>query len=106
MINFENEINVNQEFENVFHFLANPENLSVWNYAVDKVSLQSGGRAKEGSRYKVLRNMFGQVVDELIELKQVSQNKFFLQSIEGPFEYRIEYELQKLEENRHVLETK
>ncbi|MBO8156361.1 MAG: SRPBCC family protein [Bacillaceae bacterium] len=106
MIDFENEINVNQEFEHVFDYLANPENLSVWNYAVDKVTLQSGYRAQEGSKYTVLRNMLGQVVDELIELKQVSHNKIFLQSIEGPFEYRIEYELQKLKENQTRIRNK
>jgi uncharacterized membrane protein len=55
MIHFQNEISINKPIGEVFPFVADLENVPLWNYYVTRVSKRTDGDVRAGAEYHQIR---------------------------------------------------
>ena len=64
MQEFENMVTIQRPVEEVFAFLADFENIPMWNYAIEETSKASAGPVRVGTRYRQTRSVPSRSVEE------------------------------------------
>ncbi len=64
MQKFENTVTIQRPAEEVFAFLADFENIPMWNYAIEETSKASAGPVGVGTRYRQTRSVPGRSVED------------------------------------------
>ena len=85
MIKFDVTIMIEKPAEEVFRFIAEGGNASLWNSAVRNVRKISEGPLSVGTRYSMVRELAGRSVENTYELVEYEENKALsIKIISGP----------------------
>jgi uncharacterized protein YndB with AHSA1/START domain len=90
---FSNTITIDRPAADVFAYLADPENLPQWNYAISETRKTSDGPVGVGSRYSQIRTIPAHS-EETLEVTEFEPDlKFAMQGDLGPFYAEVGYQL-------------
>ena len=95
MVRFTVDVVIDRRIEDVFAFVAQGENASLWNSAVRAVRKTSEGLDGVGAEYQMSRQLPQGPVENTIRVIEYEQNKrYAIQTISGPtpFTYRYDFE--------------
>ena len=92
MIKFDLTIMIEKPVEEVFRFVAEGENGSLWNSAVKKVRKISDRPVNAGARYSMVRDLPGGSVENTYEVVEYEENKTLsIKIISGPTPFLYRY---------------
>ena len=94
MQTFENTVTIQRPAGEVFAFLADFENIPMWNYAIEETSKASAGPTGVGTRYRQTRSIPGRSVEEFEVTVFEPASRLAIQGQIGPFQATISYQLQ------------
>ncbi len=94
MQKFENTVTIQRPAEEVFAFLADFENIPMWNYAIEETSKASAGPVGVGTRYRQTRSVPGRSVEDFEVTVFEPARRLAIQGQIGPFRARIGYVLE------------
>ena len=85
MIKIEQTVVINRPIEEVFAFLANPENTPLWAAAVKETKLTSEGPIGVGTTYNLVLEFLGRRIENNYEFTEYEPNsKYSNKTISGP----------------------
>ncbi len=93
MQTFQNTVTIQRPAEEVFVFLADFENIPIWNYAIDDTSKASAGPVGVGTRYRQTRTIPGRTTEEFEVTVFQPASRLAIHGQIGPFQATIGYEL-------------
>jgi hypothetical protein len=92
MIRLEEKIMVNRSIEEVFNFVADGENMTLWNSAVFKIEKVSTGPLGVGTQFWMLRNLPSGRAENIFEVITYKPNtEFSIKTISGPTPFVYHY---------------
>ena len=94
MQTFENTVTIQRPAGEVFAFLADFENIPMWNYAIEETSKVSAGPADVGTRYRQTRSIPGRSVEDFEVTVFEPASRLAIQGQIGPFQATISYQLE------------
>ena len=94
MQTFENTVTIQRPAGEVFAFLADFENIPMWNYAIEETSKTSDGPTGVGTRYRQTRSIPGRSVEEFEITVFEPASRLAIQGQIGPFQATISYQLE------------
>jgi uncharacterized membrane protein len=88
MAGFEQSVVINRPSEQVFDFLANPENDPLWSSATDEMRKTSGGPIGVGATFKQVGHFLGRRLEFSLEVTAYEPNrKFGMKVTAGPIKF-------------------
>jgi hypothetical protein len=94
MQTFKNTVTIHRPAEEVFAFLADFENIPVWNYAIEKTSKASAGPVGVGTRYRQIRSVPSRSVEDFEVTVFEPASQLAIHGQIGPFQATISYQLE------------
>lgn len=94
MPTFENTVTIQKPAEEVFAFLADFENIPIWNYAIEETSKVSAGPVGVGTRYRQTRSIPSRSVEGFEVTVFEPSSRLAIQGQIGPFPAKISYALE------------
>jgi uncharacterized membrane protein len=94
MQTFENTVTIQRSARDVFAFLADFENIPMWNYAIEETSKVSAGHTGVGTRYRQTRSVPGRSVEEFEVTVFEPASRLAIHGQLGPFRATISYQLE------------
>ena len=94
MQTFQNTVTIQRPAEEVFVFLADFENIPIWNYAIDDTSKASAGPVGVGTRYRQTRSVPGRSTEEFEVTVFRPASRLAIHGQIGPFQATISYQLE------------
>jgi hypothetical protein len=94
MPTFENTVTIQRPAGEVFAFLADFENIPMWNYAIDETHKTSPGPVSVGTRYRQTRTVPGRSVEGFDVTVFEPASRLAIQGQIGPFRATISYQLE------------
>ena len=94
MQTFQNTVTIQRPAGEVFAFLADFENIPMWNYAIEETSKASAGPTGVGTRYRQTRSIPGRSVEEFEVTIFEPARRLAIQGQIGPFQATISYQLE------------
>jgi uncharacterized membrane protein len=91
---FENIVTIRKPAEEVFAFLADFENIPMWNYAIEETSKVSAGLVGVGSRYRQTRSVPSRSAEDFEVTVFEPARRLAIHGQIGPFQARISYVLE------------
>lgn len=91
---FENTVTIQQPAGEVFAFLADFENIPMWNYAIEETSKASAGPTGVGTRYRQTRSIPDRSVEDFEVTAFEPTSRLAVQGQIGPFQATIGYQLE------------
>ncbi|GLO64442.1 hypothetical protein AQ616_15770 [Oceanobacillus sp. E9] len=95
MVRFSNTLTIASDAKEIFQYLANIENYTVWNYAVKEISKVDFKEGKVGSKYQLLRNMGLQSFEEIEIIECLPNENLTFEASGNIFSYTMMYELEQ-----------
>ena len=90
MLSLEKSVIINRPVEEVFEFVMNPENESLWNPGTQKAEQTSDGPMGVGTTIHFVARFLGRTVDSEFEVIEYEANrKRVNKSISGPYPYEV-----------------
>jgi hypothetical protein len=93
---FENTVTIRQPVEKVFEFLADFENVPLWNYAIEETRKTSPGPVGVGTAYHQVRSVPSRSVEGFEVTTFNPPRRVEIQGVVGPFQARISYALEAM----------
>ena len=94
MQTFQNTLTIQRPAGEVFAFLADFENIPMWNYAIEETSKASAGPTGVGTRYRQTRSIPGRTVEDFEVTVFEPASRLAIQGQIGPFPATISYQLE------------
>jgi Polyketide cyclase / dehydrase and lipid transport len=94
MQTFENTLTIQKPAEEVFAFLADFENIPMWNYAIEETSKASAGPAGVGTRYRQTRSIPSTSIEDFEVTVFEPASRLAIHGQIGPFQATISYVLE------------
>jgi Polyketide cyclase / dehydrase and lipid transport len=94
MQTFENTVTIRRPAEEVFAFLADFENIPMWNYAIEETHKASAGPVGVGTRYRQTRSVPGRSTESFEVTVFEPASRLAIHGQIGPFQATISYELE------------
>jgi uncharacterized protein YndB with AHSA1/START domain len=91
---FENTVMIRRPADEVFAFLADFENIPIWNYAIEETTKASAGPVGVGTRYRQTRSVPSRSAEEFEVTVFEPARRLAIHGRIGPFEATISYELE------------
>jgi uncharacterized protein YndB with AHSA1/START domain len=88
---FENKVTIHRPATEVFAFLAEFENIPIWNYAIEATSKASAGPVGVGARYRQTRSIPSRSVEEFEVTVYEPAKRLAIHGQIGPFQANIGY---------------
>ena len=99
MVKIEHSLVIARPIDQVFVFLVNPSNNSLWQEGVVESRQISEGPVGVGSRGRDIRRFFGRQIEYDYEIVEYEPNeKIRFKSISGPIQFDGSYTLQSIQE--------
>jgi len=91
MIKMEQSVVINRPVEEVFEFLANPENGPQWQSGIQEVRKTSEGPVGAGTTFINVGQLLGRRIESTVEYSEYEPNRrVAAKSISGPLPYKFE----------------
>jgi len=94
MQTFQNTVTIHRPADEVFAFLADFENIPMWNYAIEETSKASAGSVRVGTRYRQTRSIPARSAEEFEVTVFEPASRLAIHGQIGPFQATISYELE------------
>jgi hypothetical protein len=94
MQTFENTVTIQRPAEEVFAYLADFENIPVWNYAIEETHKTSAGPVGVGTRYRQTRSVPARSVEGFEVTVYEPARRLAIEGQIGPFQAQISYLLE------------
>jgi hypothetical protein len=94
MQTFENTVTIQRPAGEVFAFLADFENIPMWNYAIDETHKTSAGPVGAGTRYRQTRSIPRRSVEDFEVTVFEPASRLAIQGQIGPFRAIVSYQLE------------
>ncbi|HXT90173.1 MAG TPA: SRPBCC family protein [Trebonia sp.] len=91
---FQNTVTIQRPAEEVFAFLADFENIPMWNYAIEKTTKASTGPTGVGTRYRQTRSIPDRSVEDFEVTVFEPASRLAIHGQIGPFVATISYQLE------------
>lgn len=91
---FENTVTIQKPAEEIFAFLADFENIPMWNYAIEETSKTSAGPVGVGTRYRQTRSVPSRSTEDFEVTVFEPASRLAIQGQIGPFQATISYVLE------------
>lgn len=94
MLRFETEIRIQRPVREVFAYLSSGEHGPEWNSVIVRITPLSDGPVREGSRYRMVQDLPGGRVENVLEvIEHVKDQAFAVRTVSGPtpFTYRYRF---------------
>lgn len=91
---FENTATIQRPAEEVFAFLADFENVPMWNYAIEDTRKMSAGPVGVGTRYRQTRTIPARTTEEFEVTVFQPASRLAIHGDIGPFRATVSYELE------------
>ncbi len=102
----EESVEINRPSEEVFSYVANPENLPEWSNLVLEVRKDKEGQLQEGDRFSVVAKFLGRRFETPFEVSAHEPPRHHSdRSTGGPFEQEYTYTFEETGGARHALRT-
>lgn len=93
MVTFENTVTIRRSVEDVFTFLADFENVPIWNHAIMETRKMSTGAVAIGTTYRQTRSLPTRTEETFTVTAHEPVKRLAVAGNIGPFRARISYEL-------------
>ena len=98
MINLESSVVINRPVDEVFAFLANPENEMLWNQSTQKSEQTSEGPMGVGTTVNIVTRFLGQSIDSTWEVTEYEVNRRRgIKSTSGPMPFEFAQTFESVE---------
>ena len=94
MATFHNTVTIDRPTDEVFAFLADFENIPMWNYAIEQTTKTSAGPVGVGTRYHQTRSVPNRGVEDFEVTVFEPARRLALHGQIGPFQAQISYKLE------------
>jgi hypothetical protein len=94
MQTFDNAVTIQRPAEEVFAFLADFENIPMWNYAIEETRKASAGPVGVGTRYRQTRSVPSRSTESFEVTVFEPASRLAIHGQIGPFPATISYELE------------
>jgi uncharacterized protein YndB with AHSA1/START domain len=91
---FENTVTIQKPAEEIFAFLADFENIPMWNYAIEETRKASAGPVGVGTRYRQTRSVPSRSTEDFEVTVFEPASRLAIQGQIGPFQATISYVLE------------
>ena len=104
MIRLEEKIIIDSPIEEVFNFVANGENMALWNSAVFKIEKVSAGPLGMGTQFWMLRNLPSGRAENIFEVITYKPNtEFSIKTVSGPTPFVYHYHFTSIDSNTSLV---
>jgi uncharacterized protein YndB with AHSA1/START domain len=90
-VHFSNQIMIGRPVHEVFEFVADPENIPKWNYAIEETRKTSDGPVGVGTTYRQVRSIPSRSEESLEVTELESDERFAIHGGLGPFVGTLTY---------------
>jgi uncharacterized protein YndB with AHSA1/START domain len=104
-LDFTNAVTIERPVHDVFAFVADPENVPKWNYAIVETRKTSEGPVVVGSTYRQLRSLPTRSEETLRVTELVPDRRFTIRGDIGPFAGTLTYEFEDLDGRTRLTNT-
>ena len=94
MATFTNTVTIQKPAEEVFAFLADFENIPMWNHAIEETSKMSAGPVGIGTRYRQTRSVPSRSTEDFEVTVFESASRLAIHGQIGPFQATVSYVLE------------
>ena len=105
MQTFQNTVTIHRPADEVFAFLADFENIPIWNYAIEETSKTSAGPVRVGTRYCQTRYIPARSTEEFVVTVFEPASRLAIHGQIGPFQATISYELEAAADTTTLVNT-
>jgi carbon monoxide dehydrogenase subunit G len=106
MINLENSVVINRPVDEVFAFLANPENEPLWNQSTQKAEQTSEGPMGVGATVNTVNRFLGRTIDSTWEVTEYEVNRRrAVKSTSGPMPFEFAQTFESVEGGTKITGT-
>jgi uncharacterized protein YndB with AHSA1/START domain len=105
MQTFQNTVTIHRPADEVFAFLADFENIPIWNYAIEETSKTSAGPVRVGTRYRQTRYIPARSAEEFVVTVFEPASRLAIHGQIGPFQATISYELEAVADATTLVNT-
>jgi uncharacterized protein YndB with AHSA1/START domain len=104
-MDFTNAVTIERPVHEVFAFVADPENVPKWNYAIVETRKTSEGPVAVGSTYRQVRSLPRKSEETVRVTELVPDHRFTLRGDLGPFTGTLSYEFEDLGASTRLTNT-
>jgi uncharacterized protein YndB with AHSA1/START domain len=104
-VHFSNQITIRRPVHEVFEFVADPENIPKWNYAIEETRKSSDGPVGVGTTYRQVRTIPSRSEESLEVAELVPDERFAISGGLGPLEGTLTYELEDVDGSTKLTNT-
>ena len=104
-MHFSNQITIGRPLHEVFEFIADPENIPKWNYAIEETRKTSDGPVGVGTTYRQVRTIPNRS-EESVEVTELEPDeRFAIHGSLGPFIGTLTYEFVDVDASTQITNT-
>lgn len=104
-MHFSNQITIRRPVHEVFEFVADPENIPKWNYAIEETRKSSDGPVGVGTTYRQVRTIPSRSEESLEVAELVPDERFAISGGLGPLVGTLTYELEDVDGSTKLTNT-
>jgi len=94
------EIVINRSHREVAEFASNPDNAPLWYQNIKSAKWKTSKPLRVGSQIDFVAYFMGRKLEYTYEVKEINENKFVMETAQGPFPMQTTYEWHQLEGGR------
>ena len=102
---FSNQITIGRPPHEVFEFVADPENIPKWNYAIEETKKTSGGPVGVGTTYSQVRTIPSRSEESLEVTELEPEQRFAIHGALGPFVGTLTYDFEDVDGSTRLTNT-
>ena len=102
---FSNQITIGRPPHEVFEFVADPENIPKWNYAIEETKKTSGGPVGVGTTYRQVRTIPSRSEESLEVTELEPEQRFAIHGALGPFVGTLTYDFEDVDGSTRLTNT-